>query len=122
APPRCDQELLHAGFLHGGQLGQFLAALVGGHRQRLQLAAADIGSSGSQVVEREVHVAGKQGQLSGCTAVVRDVDHVDVGLTAEQFAGQVAAAAVTARTVVQDAGIGLGVVDQVLHGIDVQFL
>src|SRR5690606_22490628 len=46
----------------------------------------------------------------------------DTGLAAEQFAGEVTTATVAARTVVQDAGVGLGVGDEIGHAADVHFL
>src|SRR5690606_14834470 len=86
------------------------------------LAGADVRRRGGQVVEGEVHFAGQQGQLGGCATTVGDVNDVDTGLAAEQFAGQVAAAAVTAGTIVQHAGVVLAVLDQVLHAVDVELV
>src|SRR5690606_28822672 len=100
APPGVDGEALQRRG-HGGHVGQGAAALGGGDGDGLELAGADVGRRGGEVVEVEVDLARQQRELGRVAAVVRDVHGEDAGLLLEHLAGQVPCAAVAAAAVVE---------------------
>jgi branched-chain amino acid transport system ATP-binding protein len=79
APPGVDREALER-FGHGRHVRQVGRALQRRHRQRLQLARADVRRGGGEVVEVEVDLAGEQRQLRRVAAVVGNVHGEDAGV------------------------------------------
>ena len=109
-----------AGLGNRGQVGQGGAALGAGHGQGLELAGLDLRHGRGQVVEHQVHGAADQVEQRRAGAAVGEVDHEGAGARLEELARQVDRGAVAAGRHVQLARVGLGITDQVGHGIDLQ--
>ena len=109
-----------ARFGHRGQLGRKLGALGAGDGQRTQAAAGHMGHAGGDGIKQHMHLAGGQIADGLGRALVGHMGQGDAGLGCKGRRVQVHDGAIAAGGVVQLAGVGLGIADQLLHGLDRQ--
>ena len=95
--------------MHSGKIRQVGAAFERSGSQAAHRSALDLRQSVSDVGEREIDLAGDHRGRRGRTALERDVHHLDAGAGLEQLDRVVGQAAGAAGTVVELAGIGLGI-------------
>ncbi|SPK72371.1 protein of unknown function [Cupriavidus taiwanensis] len=107
----------HAQLLQRRHVGEARRALLAPGRQQAQLALLHVRRPGRRVGHRH-HVAAQQRLHRFRIALVRNVRELHALLHRQLFHGQVQRGHRARRAVGQLAGVGLGVGDVVLHGLD----
>ena len=116
AEPCADLDL-HSLLDHGRHVRQHRGALLGRDAERSHPAGLDRSERQRHHVEHHVDVAGGEVLRRGRRAFVGHMHDVDSGLQLEQLGRDVARRADALRGVGELAGIGLGIGDQLFHGL-----
>ena len=103
---------------HGGHIGQLRQAPVCRHGQGAHLARLDVGQHDDQVVEDELHLVAQHARDQRRAPTVGNVRGKHARGDLEHFHIELAHAAHAAAAVVELAGVLLGVVDELLEGLD----
>ena len=104
------------GLGEGRHLGQARDALLGGDRERAQLAGLDVRQRRGQVIEEHLHLAGERVVERWAGAAIGHMGHVHLGGVLERFADQVAEAADAGRAEVELARVLSCVGDELGQG------
>jgi hypothetical protein len=83
--------------------------------EKLQLAGIDVLLVGQQIVRNDVDVAGQQIIDGGCASPIRDLRHAEITLEHQELAQEVSGIALALMTVVDLAGVGLRVSEELGH-------
>ncbi len=112
AVPGLGDEVRHDRLVHRRHIGEIRAALERGDGERARRARLDLRQGVGHVGEGQVDLAGDHRRGRGRAALERDVHHAGAGAGLEQRHRIMRQAADAARTVVELAGIGLGIGDE----------
>ena len=115
--PAGRDEIRKSALDHGRHVGQLRDALWRGDGKRAQPAGLDERQQHAGAFEGHLHVAGDHVGDRRSAALVRHMHDVDAGPRLEHFADQMRQYADAAGGKVHLARIGLGIGDQLLHGI-----
>ena len=115
--PGLRHDLRIAGLRHGGDVRQHVDAFVGRHREHARLAALVQLIDRRELDEAEIDMAGDQIGQSERRALVGQVHQLGAGEAHEQFGREVRRGADALRSIIELAGVGLGVGNEFLHGL-----
>ena len=110
----------HARLRDGRQVRERRRSLVAAHRERPDLAGLGGAGNAIEALEHQIDVPGDQVVDRRRAAPVRHVLDLRAGHEFEQLAADMAGRAIARRRVGELARIGLGLLDQLLHRLDVR--
>ena len=116
-----ERKPLHAGLADGRHLGHRVDALRRRHRQHLRLLRLVLRAHRVDLEEQQVDVAGDEIVHGLRGAAIGHVRELRAGDAREQFAGEMRRGADALRAEIDLARIGLGIGDQLGHGVRRKF-
>ena len=120
AEPAFRLHAREAGLRHGRDLRHGTPACRAGDRERNDVPGMDLRRDDRAVTEKRVDLAADQLRHALAGAAERHMDDVDAGFALEHFDGEMRHRADAGRADGELLGIGLGVSDELGHGLDAE--